>query len=631
MCGLSGIFAINDNGTHWLDKIQPANDCLIHRGPDFHSTVLLGKAALGHCRLSIIDTSEAGNQPFVDSSGRYHMVLNGEIFNFKEIRNELLGLGYSFRSDSDTEVLLYAFIQFGKEVLNRLRGFFSFAIFDKQEDSIFIARDRFGVKPLYYYLNEDVLIFASEMKALIAAGIPREINPVALYRYFSLNYIPGSDSIYKGVKRMEPGTWMKVSSKGKECASYYTLADIHLQNNKPLNYQDACKQLEKALNEAVELRMISDVPLGAFLSGGIDSSIITALASKHTDHLKTFSIGFKDEPMFDETRYAKIIADKYKTDHTAFELSTDDMFDCLFDMLDCIDEPYADSSALAVFILSKYTRKEVTVALSGDGADEMFGGYNKHRAEYRMMHQGLLEKLVSLGSPLWGVLPQSRNNPLSNRFRQLNRFANAMKQSPADRYWSLCSISSANEVSQLLKYKDTGIVSDYISGLTNVFGYFDRMSSLEASLSADMNMVLPDDMLVKVDRMSMANALEVRNPFLDHKVVELAFSIPLDWKIDNYQQKKILKDSFKTLLPDEILNRRKHGFEVPLLKWFRGDLKDKIENHWLNPSFVESQNLFNPIYIQQLLKKVQSSNPGDSVAKVWALISFQNWWIKYHG
>lgn len=627
MCGITGIYAFTPAGEQWLERIEQANASIIHRGPDYNQSMQIHPVALGHCRLSIIDTSSAANQPFSDPSGRYHIILNGEIFNYREIKSDLLALGYEFRSGSDTEVLLLAWIHFGKDILQRIRGFFALAIFDNEEKSLVLVRDRLGVKPVYLYQTGDVVVFASEMKALIASGIPRKINPVSLYRYFALNYIPGQESIYENVSRMKPGTWIRMSAKGIETESYYQIPSAKESHTLLKDYESACQQLEQTLDEAVRLRMIADVPLGAFLSGGIDSSIITALASRHTQQLQTFSIGFKDEPMFDETRYAEMVARKYNTGHTSFNLTTDDLYDCLFQMLDSIDEPFADSSALAVYILSMHTRGQVTVALSGDGADEMFAGYNKHRAEYRIQHPGLMEKLAGLGAPLWKHLPQSRNHPLTNRFRQLHRFANAMKQNPADRYCDLCSISTHAEVTDLLLALPLPQRETMFRDFTHAFS---SHQPLEATLLSDMHMVLPDDMLVKVDRMSMAHALEVRNPFLDHHVVNLAFSMPMNWKIDASTQKKILKDTFLPLLPQEILSRPKHGFEVPLLRWFKGPLKEKIETLWLNEDFITQQALFNPLAIKKLKTKLHSSSPGDAAARTWALIVFQNWWIKYN-
>lgn len=628
MCGITGIFAFNENGKRHLHKINAATRTLTKRGPDGEGFFLHKNIALGHRRLSIIDTSTAAAQPFTDQSERYTIIFNGEIFNYKQLRNQLEAKGIQFKSQSDTEVLLQLFIVYKEKCLEQLDGEFAFAIYDKSTDELFLARDRFGIKPLYYHIDAERFTFASEIKALIAFDIPKVIDKTSLQLYFHLNYIPGPHSIFEDVKKLEAGTFIKLGLKGiKEQNKYYAIS-LSDQTKSKITYDSALKTFRELLESSVQNRMISDVPLGTFLSGGIDSSIITAIASQQTKHLNSFSIGFKDEPLFDETRFAELLAKKYNTNHTVFQLSNDDLFANLQQVLDYTDEPFADSSALAVNILSMHTKKHVTVALSGDGADELFAGYTKHAAELKVRIGGIKANLVKSSHPLLKKLPKSRNTKTGNKIRQLEKFAEGMKLSPQERYWQWARWAG---------YSGDQLFSKNYSSDLNAISFNQRKSELLKDISSDynsvlltdMHLVLENDMLVKVDRMSMNQSLEVRVPFLDHKIVDFAFSLPSNFKIDKQQRKKIVTDAFKEMLPEELISRKKQGFEVPLLKWFRTDLKSMITNELLEDGFIEEQNIFNPAEIKALKAQLFSNNPNDAVEKVWALIVFQYWWKKY--
>ncbi len=630
MCGIAGIVALNDFGRGTLPKLAAALPTLFRRGPDAHGIYNDVYLALGHARLSIIDTSTAGSQPMSDVSGRFTIVFNGEFFNYIEHRDELIRRGIQLQSDSDTEVLLQWYILEGPKCLQRINGFFAFAIYDNVEKSLFLARDRMGVKPLLIFRDEDRFMFASEMKTLLACGIPKVIDQHSLVAYFQLNYVPGPYSIFKQVQKLKAGHHLLIRDIGgnvsitEEC--YYSPADGKKTSSK--NYQSACYNFYQLMEDAVARRMVSDVPLGAFLSGGIDSSVIVGLAAKHTSKLKTFSIGFKDEPMFDETRFAEAVARKHGTDHTVFRLCNEDLFSILFDTLDYIDEPFADSSALNVFLLSQQTRKHVTVALSGDGADELFSGYHKHAAEYRIRHRGWREQLVLTTAPLWSALPKSRNSKAGNTIRQLDRFAKGATMSPTDRYWRWASIEEELVVrSMFADPKDAD--PEYKSRKQEFTRFITGDSDINDVLRNDTELVLQGDMLTKVDLMSMANSLEVRSPFLDYTVVDFAFSIPAEFKIDSRTRKKIIRDTFNELLPKEILQRGKQGFEVPLLKWFRNELRGLIEVDLLSVDFIAEQGIFNPIVIENLKRQLFSHNPGEAVARIWALIVFQYWWKKH--
>ena len=458
MCGIAGIIAFSDKGLDKLGKINNAVSALSKRGPDGNGIYSHHRVSLGHARLSIIDTSTAGSQPMTDASGRYTIIFNGEFVNFQEHKNFVIEKGYHLKSESDTEILLYLYIIEGEECLQRINGFFAFAIYDKEEETVCIARDRFGEKPLLYYQDENNFLFASEMKALAAMDIPHIMDEVSLFIYLQQNYISAPHSIYKDVKKLMPGCFLKIGSSQSAVGSRqsaiakYSYYEIE-KTLTPLSYPDQQKKLVELLDAAVQKRLISDVPIGAFLSGGIDSSVIVALAAQHTKQLNTFSIGFRDEPLFDETHYANLVAKKCNTTHTVFSLTNNDLFENLFEMLDYLDEPFADSSALNVYILSKQTRKYATVALSGDGADELFGGYNKHAAELKARQGGTMASVVKLMNPLFDFLPQSRNSKTGNKIRQLKKFGEGMKLSAKQRYWSWAGYATPLEAEHLLKHK----------------------------------------------------------------------------------------------------------------------------------------------------------------------------------
>ncbi len=632
MCGITGIVALNEKGLPSLSKIHDATQCLTKRGPDAQGTFIHNHVALGHTRLSIIDTSEAASQPMTDESVRYTIIFNGEFFNFKEHRQFVLDKGYKLKSQSDTEVLLYLYIIEEEKCLARVNGFFSFAIYDKQEETLFIARDRMGVKPLLIYQDDNNLMFASEMKSLLAMGIPREMDKTSLFTYLQLNYIPAPHSIFKGVKKLEPGYFLKlkVANGHLETKKYYTIP--YSAPTTSLNYIEQQQELIKLMDASVQLRLISDVPLGAFLSGGIDSSVVVALAAKHTKNLNTFSIGFRNEPLYDETHYANLVAKKCNTNHTVFSLTNDDLFNNLFDALDYIDEPFADSSALNVHILSMLTRKKVKVALSGDGADELFGGYNKHAAEIKARNGGITASLIKVMNPVWNVLNQSRNSKTGNKIRQLKKFAEGITLTAKDRYWLWASFMEENEANILLKENASSrnqMLQEFIARKMTILKFIHKDGDMNEVFYTDINLVLANDMLTKVDSMSMANSLEVRSPFLDYNVVDFAFSLPVNSKIDKHGRKKVVRDAFRSYLPEELYNRPKQGFEVPLLKWMNNELESLITDDLLSDKFIIEQDIFTIEAIHKLKKKLFGNNRGDAAMNTWTLIVFQYWWKKY--
>ncbi len=631
MCGITGVMAFNRQGMHTHALLPEAVGKLKQRGPDGEGVFFHNRTALGHRRLSVIDISDAATQPMTDSSGRYTIVFNGEIFNFMELREQLAAKGISFHSRSDTEVLLNLYIREKENCLHALNGFFAFAVYDKSEESLFIARDRYGIKPLLYFYDNDRFIFASEMKALLSFGVPREIDAASLYQYLQMNYIPAPATILNNVKKLEAGHFIRIAENSTEVKQYYEIphpaaAPVHY------SYESASKKLFTLLEKSVQRRLISDVPLGCFLSGGIDSSVITALAATHSRQLNTFSIGYKDEPMFDETRYALLVAKKYRTNHTVFSLSNDDLYANMRQVLEYTDEPFADSSALAVHILSMHTRKHVTVALSGDGADELFGGYNKHAAELKARQKGITGTVVRALHPLWKSLPKSRHSPVTNKVRQLHRFSEGSRLDTKDRYWRWACFTGENDALRLISPALPGkeyLHEVYRERKAVILRYLHEAGDMNEVLYSDMKLVLQNDMLHKVDMMSMANSLEVRVPFLDYTVVDFVSYLPAEFKIDSASRKKILKTAFRNYLPEELFHRRKQGFEVPLLKWMKNDLRGMISDDLLNDDFVREQGVFNVNETRSLKEKLFSRDPGETHARVWGLIVFQYWWKKY--
>lgn len=627
MCGILG--AISGSSKINNDVFRSALLCMHRRGPDAHGLFHHHQTWLGQVRLSIIDTSPDANQPFIDESKRYVLVLNGEIFNFMALKSTYLSaFNIDFKTHSDTEVLLHLLIHYGTACLPWLNGFFAFAFYDKQEDRCLIARDRLGKKPLYWAQTTDGVFFGSELKSLFPILPKPEINTEALMLYFRLNYIPPHLSILKQVRKVLPGEYIEISSTGRTSNTFYT-PTLHTERYERLNYSDAQVELQQRMRQSVHDRLVSDVPVGAFLSGGIDSSVIVALAAEQVPKLKTFSIGFNN-PQFDETAYAQLVSKKYQTEHHAFYLNEADFKNALHEILDYIDEPFADSSCIPLYILCQKTKHEITVALGGDGGDELFGGYHKHRAEWAIRNSSLLAMAVKTSAPLLQKLPQNKNTRIGDITRKLAKLGAGASLTPNNRYIRWASILDQQDALLLFNEK-TRLRIEQTNSEQHLERYANPIQSddLNEVLLADIQLVLPGDMLQKIDWMSMANSMEVRSPFLDDRVLDFALSIPDHFKIDRTFKKKIVQDAFRNMLPNELYNRPKQGFEIPLLDWFKTDLNDYIFNDLLEKQFIEEQGIFDYERIVWMRKKLHSPNPGYIQATLWALIVFQHWYKKY--
>lgn len=623
MCGITGIFAFNEIGRFNMIRLTEANNQLEHRGPDAGRLFSDYYVGLGHRRLSIIDLSTDAQQPMSDESKRYTIVFNGEIFNYKSIKKQLVKQGIVFKSQSDTEVLLQLYILKKEACLEDLVGFFAFAIYDAQEQSLFLARDRFGIKPLLYYMDDDKFVFSSEMKSITQYHLPLTLNKTAILTYFQLHYIPAPLSIYTQIKKLPPAHYLYVRKRDLQLKKYYQLPQ---QMASPPSYEQAQTTLRKLIQESVELRLISDVPLGAFLSGGIDSSVIVGVASQMQKGLHTFSIGYKDEPLFDETRYAELVAKKFGTQHHIFSLSNEDIFKAASEMLKFQGEPFADSSAIPFYLLSQKARQYVTVALSGDGGDETWAGYNKYAGEWLIRQNGTKVKLAKAMLGLLQKMPKSRNSFVSNKIRQMHRLGEAALLTAKDRYWYLSSFAKKEDVLTLFNHDffEQADQEQFSQLKSELVKHIDG-EGINDVLRSDVELVLTNDMLHKADQMSMASGLEVRVPLLDHRVVNFAFQLPTSYKISGLMKKKILQDAYKDLLPSELYNRPKQGFDVPLMKGYKTLLKDWITNDLLSDELLKEQNIWDLKVMQTWRKQILSSNDYDQ-NRAWAIIAFQYWW-----
>ncbi|MGZ3884201.1 MAG: asparagine synthase (glutamine-hydrolyzing), partial [Bacteroidia bacterium] len=476
MCGIAGQYFLNKERSSI--RSGEVINALKHRGPDHQQLHAWESCTLFHARLSIIDLSGHSHQPFLNETETKGLVYNGEIFNYKTLSSEL-----DMKGEGDVEVLFRLFERKNTDCLHELNGFFAFSFYDSIADELVVARDRYGEKPLYYFQDENMVCFASELKALMLLCGPQPLNEEALYTYFRLNYISGRETIFKNVFRLQSGEYIRIKHKNVSVQRWYSL---------PVSPEK--KPVTELLSDAVKIRLHADVPVGCFLSGGLDSSIISALAKQHHNDLHTFSLGFEDEPYFDETAYAEQVAKHIRSKHHVFKLKNTDLLENIDPFLNSIDEPFADSSAFNVFVLSKYTRQQVKVALSGDGADELFMGYNKHRAEL-LSRKFLYGKLVPAFNPLIRNLPSSRNSRFGNTLRQLKRFAASGGQNAAERYKDWACISQDTEVRQLLKHPVQA------NAFHHLFSEAFSQQDFFPVNYADLKIVLSDDMLVKADRM----------------------------------------------------------------------------------------------------------------------------------
>lgn len=620
MCGIVGFYKKNEVDI----DINTLTACLKKRGPDASGVYSNNFISLGHARLSIIDLA-TGQQPMLSDDKKLVLVFNGEIYNFKQLRTSLVNEGFSFKTQSDTEVILIGYQHWGIDtLLEKLEGMFAFALWDENLNKLFIARDKFGEKPLFYYENENGLFFASELKAIEPTLLNKSINLEALNQYFSLTYIPAPLTIYNGVYKLEPGHYLSINtSKKLEKTKYYNLKNIveFNQNQQITSYTNAQQKLKELLFESVEKRMVADVPLGSFLSGGIDSSIISAIMAKISNTpINTFSIGFT-EKAYDESERAQLVAKHIKANHTQHMLSVEELLTYTDEIIDYFDEPFGDSSAIPSYMVAKKAREKVTVVLTGDCADELFGGYEKYLGNY------YAEKWNNYPAILKNIVTKTINtiphNSVTNHtLRKVKKVITSAKLTNSNRYLNLTSLGY-NETEKQKLFREQLYTNSSFESL-KYYNQLNTDNQITKTFYSDVNLVLEGDMLPKVDRMCMINSLEARVPFLDSKIVDFSFKLPNQFKINGTNKKRILKDTFGYLLPKETLSFSKKGFGIPIRIWFKNELKSELLS-LLEKDFIVAQNIFNPKYIEQLINEHMSNKENHST-KLWLLFVFQKWY-----
>jgi len=612
VCGIVGTFNFRSLAPVDERSIERMTRLLAHRGPDAEGLYVDGPVGLGHRRLSILDLSDRGRNPMFTADGRYAIVYNGEVYNFLELRRDLERRGEVFRTDTDTEVLLRLYVRLGPACLDQLNGMFAFAIWDTVERTLFLARDRAGIKPLYYAETPDGVAFASEAKSLFCQdGVPRTVDPSALDACLTFGYTPGERTPFRGVKKLLPGWAMTVSTGGIRQSEYW---DVRFDPNESRGVEQTAAELRELLTDAVKIQMRSDVPVGVFLSGGLDSSATVALlAASGFDRVKTFSVAYRGGGRYDETRYARLVAEHFGTVHEVLYLDEARFGAFIPDYVWYMDEPVAEAAGISLFFIAQLLRQHVTVALSGEGSDELFGGYQIYRymswlERYRRMPRWCRERIVApllarIGSRKLTKYMRLGARPLENRYTGVNQFD------------SLAPLYSSD------LERATSMAPE--ASLAELFARAPDSDALAQMLYVDFKSWLPDDLLIKADRMTMANAVELRVPFLDHRVVEYAATIPSGMKQCRGTVKWILKRALRGRLPRAILTRSKVGFPTPLARMFRGPLADYVQDLLLSRRCLE-RGYFERSAIETVLQ-AHRAGAVDHHDTLWRLIVLEEW------
>ena len=621
MCGITGIF--DTRGQRDMDRgvLQRMNDSQAHRGPDEGSVHLEPGLGLGHRRLSIIDIA-TGQQPLFNADKTVAIVFNGEIYNYQSLMAELQGLGYAFHTKSDTEVIVHAWEAWGTDCVRRLRGMFAFAIWDRNKQQFFMARDRLGVKPMYYALLDDgQLLFGSELKSLMAhPGLKREVDPQAVEEYFALGYVAEPRTIFRQARKLPPASTLLIR-RGEGVGEPREYWDVRFTLDAKVGDAEACETLTEKLRESVRLRMIAEVPLGAFLSGGVDSSAVVAMmAGESNAPVNTCSMAF-DDPAFNEAMFAQQVADRYKTNHRVETVQSDD-FDLIDTLARLYDEPYADSSAIPTYRVCQLARKHVTVALSGDGGDETFGGYRRYKLH--LMEEKMRSAMpLGVRRPIFGALGQlyPKADWAPRMFRAKTTFQ-ALARNSVQAYFH--SMSLLRDEDRFALYSD-GFKRE-LGGYTarEVFLRHAERAGTEDPLALiqyiDMHTYLVGDINTKVDRASMAHSLEVREPLMDHEIVEWLATLPSSIKMRGGESKFLLKKAMEPHLPHDIMYRPKMGFAVPLARWFRGPLKARVRDAVLGERLADT-GMFERRTLERLIEQHQSGIRDHSVP-LWSLLMY---------
>ena len=624
MCGICGELRHGPGGEVREAELIAMRDQLLHRGPDSDGVYVSPnrRAGLGFRRLRIIDLTANASQPMSNEDGTVQIVFNGEIYNFQELRKGLVARGHRFKSNSDTEVIVHLYEEKGADCIADLDGMFALGIWDDRQGRLLLARDRAGKKPLFVYQANGLFAFASEIKSFFAhPDIVIEPDPEAVPYYFIYGYVPAPATFYTNVSQLEPGTMMLVDAEGRTSARrYWQLQYPEEGRVRPIDRREAVAGVRERVTRAVERRLMSDVPLGAFLSGGLDSTIVVGVMSQlMSEPVKTFSIGFEGDPAYDETSYARMVAERFKTDHTEFRVSPS-AIDLVETLVWHHDGPFGDSSAVPTYIVSKLTREKVTVVLTGDGGDELFAGYLRFYAAV------LSEKIPRfVGRTAHGLLstlpvPAGDRHPLA----RAQRFFKAMDTPLYDRMtrWNALFF---DDLDQLLRPELLASLApiDRLRYIAREMPLMEGRSTLSKVLQANFASYLPDDLLVKTDRCTMANSLEARSPFLDRELIEYVAGLPDDLKLKSRHTKVILREAFADLLPPAIRRRGKMGFGVPLGTWFRGDLRDYMRDLLLSPN-ARYRTMLSAPFVESLVSR-HLSGDANLGHQLWSLLCFEQW------
>ena len=643
MCGITGKLNLDPSHPVQADLISRMNEVLRHRGPDDQGVWCDRHVGLGHARLAIVDLSAAGHQPMTNETGDVWLTFNGEIYNHRDLRVDLEQRGHRYRSATDTETIIHLYEEHGPECVEHLRGMFAFALWDARRRRLLLARDRFGKKPLVYCQTPAALTFASEIKALLQdPEVPDALDEVALHHYLTYGYVPGPWTAFLAIRKLPPATLLVWENGTVRTHRYWRL---HHLPKVTMPEEEAAERLRDLLREAVAIRLMGDVPVGAFLSGGVDSSSVVALmAEAASAPVKTFSIGF-DDPSHDELRYSREVAERYGTEHHEFVV-TPDALAVLPELVWAYGEPYADSSALPTYYVCRETRRHVTVALNGDGGDEAFAGYDRYLATrfaeryHRLIrHSGLRQRvfaplaLSAVGGLAWagqaGPFPAVVGQKLAVGLARLQRFLAAVESPPERRYarW----VSLLDDPSKVALYTPEFHARlaevDSLALIEEAYQDADRTDFVEQTQFVDTMTYLPDDLLVKVDVASMMHSLECRSPFLDHRLAEFAARLPVDLKVRGRTTKYLLKKAMAGHLPARVLRRGKQGFGVPVGSWFRRQLRSLAYDVLLDPGAVQ-RGLFDPRAVGHLLEE-HVTGRADHGQRIWQLLCLELWFRTY--
>ena len=617
MCGIAGF--VGETGFGHAERREVLGRMLrsiTHRGPDDEGMLVEGEAAIGMRRLSIIDLA-GGHQPLSGCDPRLNIVFNGEVYNFRELKQDLEARGHTFKTNSDTEAIVHAYEEYGAACVEHLRGMFCFALWDAGARTLFVARDRAGKKPLYYARTPGgALVFGSELKCLLAhPEVNREPSPEAIDAYLTWGYVPDPHSVFKGVEKLPPGHRMTFREGGLKLESYW---DFPQEAGGSRREEDYLEELRALLDEAVRVRLVADVPLGAFLSGGVDSSAVVGLMARNSERpVKTFSIGF-NEDSYDELKYARVAASHFKTDHHEFVV-TPDICSVVDELAWHFDEPFADPSAIPTYVVSKLAREHVKVVLSGDGGDELFAGYTRYVIDSRRGGFERLPRFVREGL----MQPAARLLPHGARGRN---FIHDVAFDGLERYLESISVFTRLSKSELYTKEFRRLAGDDAQSpavFRDVAEAAPSADALDRLLYLDSKTYLPGDILTKVDRMSMAASLEARTPLLDHKLIEFVGRIPSSLKMKGFVTKHIFKQAVRGLVPSEILDRPKQGFGVPIEQWINRQLRDRV-HATLTESRTRQRGIINPAYVSVLLDEHESGR-RDHSARLWALFMLELW------